>query len=145
MVTRDSAGLLTEGVELGLRVEADVWFALLGVGIGLPAGVVAVVLAGRRGRPDPLVTVLALVAGALLASVLCALVGTALGPPDPAGVLESATSGSRAPETLTTHTWVVYLVWPLAATTGALVALLLSNPRDHAVVRSDRVSPNSSS
>jgi hypothetical protein len=145
MVTRDRAGLLTEGVELGRRVEADVWFALLGVAVALPVGVVVGLLVGSRRRPDPVVAVLSLVAGALVASVLCNLVGIFLGPPDPATVLEGAESGDQAPEMLTTHTWVVYLVWPLAASTGALVALLLRPPRLQEVSRSDNVSDKSPS
>jgi hypothetical protein len=145
MVTRDSAGLLTEGLELGRRVEADVWFVLLAAGLALPAGLAVMVVASRRGRPDPLVALLSLVAGALLASVLCSLVGHLLGPPDPATVLENAAPGAQAPEMLVTHTWVVHLVWPLAASTGALVAMLLRPPPVQGPGRSDNVSDKSPS
>jgi hypothetical protein len=144
-VTVDSFGLLTEGVELGRRVEADVWFALLGLVVALPAGVVVGLLAGARGRLDPVAAVLALLAGSLLAALLCSVVGTLLGPPDPATVLDGAEVGAQAPEMLTTHTWVVYPVWPLAASTGALVALLLGPPRGQGIGRSDNVSDNSAS
>lgn len=144
-VTVDELGLLTEGVELGRRVEADVWFALLGLAVALPAGVVVGLAAGARGRLDPVVAVLTVVAGSLLAAVLCSVVGTFLGPPDPATVLEGAEVGAQAPEMLTTHTWVVYPVWPLAASVGTLVALLLGPPRVPDIGRSDNVSDNSTS
>jgi hypothetical protein len=141
-VTVDSMGLLTQGVELGRRVEADVWFALLGLAVALPAGVVGSLRAVARGRPDPVVAVLALVGGSLLAALLCSVVGTLLGPSDPATVLQGADLGAQAPEMLTTHTWVVYPVWPLAASTGALVALLVRPPRLPGIGRSDDVSDN---
>jgi hypothetical protein len=143
-VTVDGLGLLTEGVELGRRVEADVWFALLGLVVALPAGVVVGLVAGR-GRLDPVAAVLALVAGSLLAALLCSVVGTLLGPADPATVLDGAEVGAQAPEMLSTHTWVVYPVWPLAASTGALVALVLRPPREQGIGRSDNVSDKSPS
>lgn len=125
LVTRSASGLVTPGVELSRRVEADGWFAVLGVLAALPTGI-AVAL---RRRTDPVAAVLALTGGAMLAALLCGLVGRALGPADPVSVLQDAAVGAQAREVLTTHTWVVYLVWPLAAALGALVALLLRSPR----------------
>ena len=82
-----------------------------------------------RSREDPVVGVLTVAAGAILACALCVAVGLLVGPADPIKVLRDAAPGEQAPAQLTVHTWVVLVVWPLAAALGALVVLLLRPPR----------------
>lgn len=121
LVTRDTVGLVTDGQELGRRIDADAWFAVLAVAFALPCGLA---VAWWR-RLDPVVGVVAVVGGAALASLVCRVVGGLLGPGSPVAVLTDAEVGTQAPDLLQTHTWVVYALWPLAAAFGALVTLLL--------------------
>lgn len=143
LVTRDTAGVVTTGPELAKQIDSDAWFAVLGLLVGAPSGVVVAV----RGRLDPVVGVLTVVAGALLASWLCLWTGWFLGPEDPTTALRDAQPGATAPAVLSIHTWVVMVVWPLTAAIGALVVLLLRPPRlqhttesDHAVL-AERAGP----
>ncbi len=55
--------------------------------------------------------------------------GQLIGPGDPVDALRDAAPGEQAPAPLTIHTWVVLALWPLAASLGALVALLFKPPR----------------
>ena len=124
-LTRDAAGIVTASPELAKQIDSDAWFAVLGLVIGVPSGIVVAL----RGRHDPVVGVLAVVLGAVAASAACLLVGQLIGPGDPVDALRDAAAGEQAPAPLTIHTWVVLAVWPLAASLGALVALLLKPPR----------------
>lgn len=125
LLTRDTAGVVTAGPELAKQIDSDAWFAVLGLLVCVPSGMVMAL----RSRTDPVVGVLTVVAGAILASGLCAAVGLLVGPGDPLDVLADAAPGAQAPAQLTIHTWVVLVVWPLAAALGALVVLLLKPPR----------------
>ena len=125
MLTRDTAGIVTASPELGKQIDSDAWFAVLGLAIGVPSGIVVAL----RRRPDPVVGVLTVVLGAVVASALCLTVGQLIGPGDPVEALRDAAPGEQAPAPLTIHTWVVLVIWPLAAALGALVALLLKPPR----------------
>jgi hypothetical protein len=124
-LTRDTVGVVTAGPELAKQIDSDAWFAVLGLLVCVPAGMVVAL----RSRTDPVVGVLTVVAGAVLASGLCVAVGLLVGPGDPVEVLRDAAPGEQAPARLTVHTWVVLVVWPLAAALGSLVVLLLKPPR----------------
>ncbi|QIK66876.1 hypothetical protein G7072_11440 [Nocardioides sp. HDW12B] len=124
-LTRDTAGVVTAGPELAKQIDSDAWFAVLGLLVCVPAGMVMAL----RTRTDPVVGVLSVVAGAILASGLCVAVGLLIGPGDPIEALRDAAPGEQAPAQLTVHTWVVLVVWPLAAALGSLVVLLLKPPR----------------
>ena len=125
MLTRDAAGIVTASPELAKQIDSDAWFAVLGLLVGVPSGIVVAL----RRRPDPVVGVLAVVLGAVAASVACLVVGQLVGPGDPVDALRDAAPGEQAPAPLTIHTWVVLALWPLAAALGALVALLFKPPR----------------
>ncbi len=120
IATRTADGVASGETELGKQVTADGWFAALGfVGCGL-AGVGLML---RRGA-DELVTLLAVVAGSLLAAWICTQVGGLVGPAPAAETLAREAVGKTAEDQLQVHTWVAYLAWPFGASVGSLVVLL---------------------
>ena len=102
-LTRDTAGVVTAGPELAKQIDSDAWFAVLGLLVCMPTGTVMAL----RTRTDPVVGVLTVVAGAIIASGLAVAVGLLVGPADPIEVLRDAAPGEQAPAQLTVHTWVV--------------------------------------
>jgi hypothetical protein len=119
-VTRTEAGLVRDEVALAEQFDAEGWYSVLAALGGFLLGIV--MLAWRR--TDEVVTLLAVVAGALVASWLSAEVGSALGPADPARVLADAGEGATADAALSLTTDAVQWVWPLFAVMGALVYLV---------------------
>lgn len=130
-VVRTEAGLSTAEVALSERFDNDAWFMVLAAGFGLPLG--SLVTLWRRG--DEIVTVVALVVGASVASWLAALVGGVLGPEDPAVVLAEAAVGTTAQGAVTVSAQGAYLVWPVAALVGALVVLWGTRPSSESSLR----------
>ena len=122
-VTRNDFGILTDEVALAERFDNDGWFSLLGLGFGLSLGLALTMW--RRG--DEVVTLLAVVAGAFLAAWVAARLGAWLGPEDPQRVLADAELGDTAPGVVELQADAAYLVWPIAALVGALVALWRSS------------------
>jgi hypothetical protein len=120
VATRTAEGVVSGEAELAKQVTADGWFAVIGfvgcllAGLGLTAW----------RRTDEVVTLVALVAGSLLAAWLCVQVGTLLGPDPAASTLAGAAVGKTADNELAVHTWVVYLGWPFGAVVGSLLVLL---------------------
>jgi uncharacterized membrane protein YeaQ/YmgE (transglycosylase-associated protein family) len=120
VATRTAEGVSSGEVDLAKQVTSDGWFAAIGFVGCLVAGVVLMVWRRR----DEVVTLVALVAGAVLAAWLCRQVGTLLGPDPAAQTLANAAVGKTAEDQLQVHTWVVYLTWPFGAVLGSLVVLL---------------------
>ena len=118
-VVRTEAGLSTAEVALSERFDNDAWFMVLAVAFGLPLG--AVLTAWRRA--DEIVTVVAVVAGASLASWMAGAIGRSIGPDDPAVVLAESAVGATAEGMVSVAANGAYVVWPLAALAGALVVL----------------------
>lgn len=118
-VLRTADGFTTSEVALGRRFGNDGWFATLSAGVGLLSGLALTVW--RRTHES--FTVLVVVVGALLGSWLMAQVGGWAGPPDPFAVLAEAPAGTAAPEQVRVTAAASYLVWPVAALVGALIAL----------------------
>jgi hypothetical protein len=132
-VVRLEAGTASDELALSHRISQDGWYAVLaGLG-GLALGVVC--MAWRRTHE--VVTLLGVLAGALLAALLAARVGGFLGPDDPDAVLADSAIGSTAPDMLTVHADGAYLVWPIAAMAGALV-VLWSGPGERLLSRGHR-------
>lgn len=123
-VSRSEVGLVTDEVGLAHRFSSDAWFTLLGGGAGLLLGVVLT----RWRSSHEVVTVLTVTAGAMLAALVCARVGTWLGPDAPERVLDGAPVGATAPAQVRLASDAAYLVWPAAALTGAAVMLWSSRP-----------------
>lgn len=131
-VTRTELGVGTDEAALVLRFGNDGWFAVLGVVSGLVLGLVLTLWR----RTHELVTVIAVSGAALLAAWITSLVGGALGPEDPAVVLDKAPVGSTAPDMIQVTSEAAYYVWPFAALLGALVVLL--SPPGQSLVRRRR-------
>lgn len=134
-VTRTGAGLVRDEAALAQQFDADAWYSVLAATGGLLLGVG--MIAWRRA--DEVATLLAVVAGAFLASWISAELGLALGPDDPSRVLADAAEGATAEAAFVLTTDVVQWVWPLFAVLGALVFLIspLSERSIEEAVRSD--------
>jgi hypothetical protein len=117
---RAAGGVTTSEVELGKQFNDDGWLIVLGAVAGLVLGLV---LQAWR-RTHEVVTLAVIAVAALLAALLAAWIAGATGPADPVGVLADAAEGARATMRVEIESRVAYLVWPLAAVVGALVALL---------------------
>lgn len=125
VVTRNELGLVTDEVGLARRFDIDAWYAVIGAVGGLVLGAV---LTWWRSTHE-VVTVLVVTAGALLAALVCARLGTWLGPDDPEQVLAGAEIGATAPMQVRLTSEAAYLAWPVSALVGALVVLWGSGGR----------------
>jgi hypothetical protein len=119
LVSRTDAGISTDELALAHRFSNDGWYAVLAAVGGLGLGLVTT--AWRRTHE--VVTLLVVVAGALLAALVSAQLGHLLGPEDPDIVLAGAEAGATAPDVVRVTAEAVYLVWPIAALVGALLVL----------------------
>ena len=126
VATRTAEGVGSGEGELGKQVTADGWFTVIGL---VGCALVAVGLMLRRGA-DALVTLIALLAGSLVAAWICVQVGALVGPAPAAETLARAAVGKTAEDQLSVHTWVAYLAWPFGAVVGSLVVLLGSRGSD---------------
>lgn len=105
--------------------DADAWFAILGVGLGL----ILAAVAWWRLRQHPVV----MLVGVLLASAMAALaawwVGGLAGPADP-GPLEDLATGTVVATTLGIRALAVLLVPSIVAVGTLLLAAALVTPRE---------------
>lgn len=101
-------------------------YALVGIGLGLVLGVLAVFL-GRRQAYAGLV---GLLLGTALAAGVAYLVGTMLSPPDPQSLVDSEPVGTRLPAAIEVRGWTPYLCWPLGGLLGFLAATFLVSALD---------------
>ena len=125
-VVRTEAGLSTAEVALSERFDNDAWFMVLAVALGAPLGLL--MTAWRRA--DEIVTVVAVVVGASLASWMTGAIGRSVGPEDPAVALSDAPVGATAEGMVSVAAQGAYFVWPLAALAGALL-VLWGGDREH--------------
>jgi len=132
-VTRTDAGIGTAEVELANTFDHDAWYSLLGGVSGLVLGVV--LTAWRRSHET--VTLLVLVAGALLAAWLSSFIGAWVGPEPAAVALADAPVGATAPDEVRVTSDAAYLAWPVGAVLGAVV-VLWSPPGDRLLSRGNR-------
>ena len=119
-VTADGVILTEEGAKG--RFGVIVTFVLIGIVASFVWGLVAGLKLHDVGWP--LVPVFAI--GALLASVIAWQIGAAFGPPDPASVTGSSV-GDRLPQELTIDSFAPFLVWPIFALCGLLLAVYYSS------------------
>lgn len=129
-VTRVQDGIAADTIQMTTLFPMDGWYALIAMVLGLAAGVTLALLRRR----DPLLMVVLVALGASLAAYVMKLIGIALGPADPVRTLAKAALGTVADAQLRIDAWVVYLVWPLAATAGVLVVLLFTSSKESDVV-----------
>lgn len=135
-VTRNEFGLVIDEVGLARRFNNDGWYALLGGAGGLLLGTVLTLWRNAH----EVVTVLVVTAGAMVAALVSARVGTWLGPDAPEQVLEGAPQGATAAAQVQLASSAAYLVWPVAALTGAVVVLWTSTRFDRDPTRRGRQS-----
>lgn len=118
--TRTVDGMSTPEGELAKQFNDDGWLITLTGVAGLVIGLTLQVWRGTH----PVVTMLALVVTALLASQLAGWMAEATGPGDPAAALAEAERGATASLPVEIDSAGAYLVWPVTAVLGALAALL---------------------
>jgi hypothetical protein len=106
----------------GLRAE----FSATGVYVLVAsvAGLLVGALCGLFLDRAELVTLVAVLVGAVLAGWVMVQVGQALGPPDPRELAETARNGTRLPSDLTIAGASPYVAFPAGATLGLAVVLL---------------------
>lgn len=119
--TRTAQGAALTAVALTGEVAVDGWYVLVALVGGLLS---ALVLMAWRRR-DPLLMVVLVTAGAVVAALVTSRLGRVLGPADPEQVLSGRAEGAHAPIQLVLHATGAFWVWPLAAALGALVHLFV--------------------
>jgi len=113
-------GVGQDELQLGRVFDADGWFATIAAAAGLVAGLVF----GFWRRRNLLTTVLLAMVGCVVAGLLMWKVGVALGPDDPAAMLQQAPVGTHADAPLHRPEWPIFLAWPISALVGLLIALV---------------------
>jgi len=119
------------GDALGLQHEfsATGWYVVIGALAGLVAGIVVAALFDRA----PLLTLASVVVGSALAAWLMLVVGTALGPADPAGIARTADDGTRLPQQLEITGASPWIALPVGALIGLIAVFVgLSTRRSRA-------------
>jgi hypothetical protein len=111
--------------QLAVQIAADGWFFVVAAVGGLVSGFVLILLRHR----NPIVTVIGIAAGGVLAYFLMREIGLVLGPPDPTDALRTASVGDKVPLQLKPVSDGLLYVWSVAALAGALVALLITELR----------------
>lgn len=123
--TRTSDDAVLSPVQYARQINPDGWFFVIALAGGALAGVALTLLRWRR----PILLVLLLAAGGLLASTVMVHLGLALGPPDPRAVLEKVAAGTSVPMRLEVTATGVTLMWPVGALLGAMAMLGFSGAR----------------
>lgn len=119
-VTADGIILTEEGAKG--RFGVIVTFVLIGIVASFVWGLAAGLKLHDLGWP----LVPLFVLGTLLASVIAWRIGATFGPPDPASVT-GTTVGDKLPQQLTIDSFAPFLVWPIFALFGLLLAVYYSS------------------
>jgi hypothetical protein len=117
--TRSATGGQMGEDQLGRQVAADGWYFVIATAGGLVSGVALTALRRR----DPLVTVVLVALGSLVAAGLMLWVGLVVGPGNPDAALAHAAVGDKVPMQLKTQASGVTFMWPIAALLGAVGVL----------------------
>lgn len=96
-------------------------YVLLGLGGGAVLGLVAALLARR----SPILTLVAVAAGAVLAGEVCRRSGLALSPPNPRLFAGALPDGTDLPDTLRLPFGSPVIAWPVGALAGLAAVYLL--------------------
>lgn len=107
--------------EAGRQFGVDVTFALIGLALAFPLGLLTGWRWHRVGWPQAVACAVAAGIGAVIAWRL----GIILGPEDPASLLSGASVGDLLPEQLDVHARGLLLAWPVGALAGFVAAVLL--------------------
>lgn len=111
-------GFYLDEVGLPNAFSGTGWYCLVAGAAGVLSGV-AVATAWWR---SPYATLYLGGLGSLLATLLMVLVGTRLGPSDPAVLARDLPDLTRLVSDLRVETWVAYLAWPVGTLAGLLSA-----------------------
>ena len=125
LVNQDGEAATTER-DLTRFIAADAWFALLGAVVGVALGVVGWLRLRSIGWPVALLVVFT----AVVAALVCWLVGHQLGPDNFARRLTAAPAGARVPIELTLRTKTSLLVWPFLAVLPVLLGSSLGRDEE---------------
>lgn len=120
--TRVKGGGEMNPIQMARLVGIDGWFFVIGAVGGLLGGVVLTVARSRR----PVLMVLLVLGGAVLASWLMLTVGLHLGPGRTSVALAHASKGTTVPVQLKPQATGVEFAWPVCALVGSLVVILFS-------------------
>lgn len=125
---RTAQGAEMDQVQLAKLVGIEGWYVVLGGVAGL-LGAAALTLLRAR---EPVWIVVCIVLASVIGAVVMWQVGLHLGPQSPTAALRSAHVGGTAPVQLHPRSKAVAIAWPLGATIGAVIVLLLVGPRKDA-------------
>lgn len=118
LILRTAQGAVLDQAQLGRRINADGWFAVVGFVGGAVAGFTLV----RPRRRDPLLVVLLGTAAAVGAAYLALWIGTTLGDVPRAEVLD-AKVGTRVTGPLQLISHLVVVAWPIGFLVAAVAVL----------------------
>jgi hypothetical protein len=125
------AGAIMGEEQAGREFGVDVTYALIGLGLAIPLGLLAGWRWHRVGWPE----VLAAAGGAGIAAVVAWQLGVWWGPDDPVGLLSAAQPGDLLSDQLDVHAKGLLLAWPVGALIGVIIAVLVfsrpSRPRPY--------------
>lgn len=116
---RNSQGAVMDQAQLSRRVQADGWFATIGVVAGLVGGVV---LTRWRDRL-PLLTVLLGFVASLAGGLLALKLGTTLGHNDVSSLVKAAKPGAHVTDSLRVISKMVLAAWPVGFLVGSVAVL----------------------
>lgn len=114
--TRSGAKATLDEEQLSVEVASDGWFFVVAAVGGLLSGVS--LLSWRRR--DPVVMVILVAAGGVLATFLMIKAGLVLGPSDPQEMFASAKEGAKIPLQLKIRSDGLWVVWSVTALLGAV-------------------------
>lgn len=113
---RTADGLVMDELQLSRQVYIDVWFGVIAMIAGFLSGLV-LPLWRRR---DPVLTVVLVAAGGILATWLMKITGIALGPGDPAAAAAGAAVGDTVPAQLAVTIDALWSAWPVMGLLAAV-------------------------
>jgi hypothetical protein len=113
-------GIVLGEVQLNQQSGVTLWFLVVGLGIGLLAGLVI----GWLGRRLGVLTVWGVLVLCVIAAGLTAFLGISVFGPDEVAEKKSASIGDQITSKLTIGTDLVYLGWPIGGLVGSCLAIV---------------------
>jgi hypothetical protein len=113
-------GISLGEVQLNQQSGVTLWFLVVGLGIGLLAGLVV----GWLGRRLGVLTVWGVLVLCVIAAGLTAFLGISVFGPDEVAEKKSASIGDQITSKLTIGSDLVYLGWPIGGLVGSCLAMV---------------------
>jgi hypothetical protein len=114
-----------DAIALSEQFSSTGWYVVVGTVAGLVTGALVALFLDRA----PLLTLAAVVVGSALGAYLMYVVGTALGPADPATLAKTAADGTMIPEQLKVSGKSPFIALPVGALIGVALAFLGTSVR----------------